>query len=92
MDTYVCGIATLTPLDMLTSKLLANSDRWNDDGVFNRDVIDLAMMSPPLPMLRRLKELHPVKRPCLSSSTRQFQAQQRHRKIERRYVKAESFS
>jgi hypothetical protein len=23
-----CGIATLTPLDMATSKLLANSDRW----------------------------------------------------------------
>lgn len=49
----VCGIATLTPLDMLTSKLLANSDRWNDDGVFNRDVIDLAMMTPSLPMLRK---------------------------------------
>ena len=49
----VCGIATLTPLDMLTSKLLANSDRWNDDGVFSRDVIDLAMMSPSLPLLRR---------------------------------------
>jgi hypothetical protein len=49
----ICGIATLTPLDMLTSKLLANSDRWNDDGVFNRDVIDLAMMSPSLPLLRK---------------------------------------
>jgi len=49
----VCGVATLTPLDMLTSKLLANSDRWNDDGVFSRDVIDLAMMTPSLPMLRK---------------------------------------
>lgn len=49
----VCGIATLTPLDLLTSKLLANSDRWNDDGVFNRDVIDLAMMTPALPLLRK---------------------------------------
>ena len=49
----VCGIATLTPLDMATSKLLANSYRWNDDGVFNRDLIDLAMMSPPLPLLRQ---------------------------------------
>ena len=49
----VCGIATLTPLDMLASKLLANSDRWNDDGVFNRDVIDLAMMCPSLPLLRK---------------------------------------
>jgi hypothetical protein len=49
----VCGIATLTPLDMATSKLLANSDRWKDDGVFSRDVIDLAMMNPALNLLRR---------------------------------------
>ena len=49
----VCGIATLTPLDLLTSKLLANSDRWSDDGVFCRDVIDLAMMAPSLPLLRK---------------------------------------
>lgn len=49
----VCGIATLTPLDMATSKLLANSDRWSDDGVFSRDLIDLAMMSPSLPLLRK---------------------------------------
>jgi hypothetical protein len=48
----VCGIATLTPLDMATSKLLANSDRWNDDGVFSRDLIDLAMMNLSLPLLR----------------------------------------
>lgn len=48
----VRGIATLTPLDMATSKLLANSDRWNDDGVFSRDLIDLAMMSPSLSLLR----------------------------------------
>ena len=49
----VCGIATLTLLDMATSKLLANSDRWNDDGVFSRDVIDLAMMNPALALLRQ---------------------------------------
>jgi hypothetical protein len=48
----VCGIATLTPLDMVTSKLLANADRWPDDGVFSRDLIDLAMMRPSLPLLR----------------------------------------
>ena len=48
----LCGIATLTPLDMATSKLLANSDRGNDDGVFSRDLIDLAMMSPALALLR----------------------------------------
>lgn len=49
----VCGISTLTLLDLATSKLLANSDRWGDDGVFNRDVIDLAMMQSRLPLLRQ---------------------------------------
>jgi hypothetical protein len=49
----VCGISTLTLLDMATSKLLANSDRWRDDSVFSRDVIDLAMMNPSLPLLRK---------------------------------------
>lgn len=48
----ICGVATLTPLDMAASKLLANSDRWADDGVFSRDVIDLAMMKPSLGLLR----------------------------------------
>ncbi len=49
----VCGIPTLTVLDMAASKLLANSDRWGDDGVFSRDLIDLAMMQPRLPLLRQ---------------------------------------
>lgn len=48
----VCGIASLTPRDMAASKLLANSDRWADDSVFSRDLIDLAMMKPSLPLLR----------------------------------------
>lgn len=48
----LCGIATLTPLDLATSKLLANADRQADDGVFSRDVIDLAMMDLRLPVLR----------------------------------------
>lgn len=48
----VCSISTLTRLDMVASKLLANSDRWADDGVFSRDLIDLAMMKPGLPLLR----------------------------------------
>lgn len=49
----VCGVSTLTPLDMATSKLLANADRWSDDGVFSRDVIDLAMQNLSLPLLRQ---------------------------------------
>ena len=48
----ICGVRTLTQLDLATSKMLANSDRQADDGVFSRDLIDLAMMNLPLPALR----------------------------------------
>lgn len=48
----VCGVATLTPLDMAASKLLANADRWRDDAVFSRDLIDLAMLAPSKPLLK----------------------------------------
>jgi len=47
----ICGIATLTPLDMAARKLLANSDRWADDAVASRDLIDLAMMAPSCELL-----------------------------------------
>lgn len=48
----ILGVSTLTPRDMAATKLLANSDRHADDGVFSRDVIDLAMMDLKLPALR----------------------------------------
>ncbi|MDX8386978.1 MAG: nucleotidyl transferase AbiEii/AbiGii toxin family protein [Ghiorsea sp.] len=48
----VCNVPTLTLLDMATSKLLANTDRWADDGAFSRDIIDLALMRPTLALLR----------------------------------------
>lgn len=47
----VCGIPTLSVLDMATSKLLANADRWVDRSTFSRDLIDLAMLAPPQPLL-----------------------------------------
>ena len=40
----VGGIVTLSRIDLVASKILANADRWNDDSVFSRDAIDLAMM------------------------------------------------
>src|SRR5690606_17505702 len=40
----VCGIQTLAPVDLAAEKLLANADRWKDDSVYSRDLIDLAMM------------------------------------------------
>ena len=48
----LCGVATLTPLDMASSKLLANADRWRDDAVLSRDLIDLAMMMPAKKLLK----------------------------------------
>ena len=52
-DDRICGIATLTPPDLVATKLLANSDRWRDDAVLSRDLIDLAMMAPPRKLLRK---------------------------------------
>ena len=52
----LCGVSTLTRLGLAASKLLANSDRQADDGVFSRDVIDLAMMGLPLPTLRAARD------------------------------------
>lgn len=50
-DDRICGVSTLTQLDMVASKLLANSDRWADDSVSSRDLIDLAMMAPSRALL-----------------------------------------
>jgi len=47
----VCGVTSLSRLDLVTSKILANSDRWLDDSVVSRDLIDLAMMQPSRPLL-----------------------------------------
>jgi hypothetical protein len=49
----LCGISTLTAGDLAASKLLANSDRYADEGVFCRDLIDLAMLAMSLPALRQ---------------------------------------
>lgn len=38
----IVGIATLSETDLIAQKLLANSDRHDDPGVFSRDIIDLA--------------------------------------------------
>ncbi|MGQ3050344.1 MAG: nucleotidyl transferase AbiEii/AbiGii toxin family protein [Roseateles sp.] len=49
---FIAGVAGLTPLDLAAGKLLALADRWRDDGVFSRNLIDLAMMQPAKPLLR----------------------------------------
>src|SRR3954462_12261388 len=47
----ICGIQTLAPIDLAAEKLLANADRWADDSVYSRDLIDLAMMRADRPLL-----------------------------------------
>lgn len=47
----ICGIHTLAPIDLAAEKLLANADRWADDAVYSRDVIDLAMLQADRPLL-----------------------------------------
>lgn len=49
----ICGVACATSLDLATTKLLANSDRWADDSTFSRDLIDLAMMHLDRETLKR---------------------------------------
>ena len=40
----ICGVPTLSLVDMFAEKLLANTDRGYDKSIFSRDMIDLAMM------------------------------------------------
>lgn len=40
----IASVAILTETDLLTEKLLANSDRFLDTSTFSRDLIDLAFM------------------------------------------------
>lgn len=49
----LCSISTLTLTDLAASKLLANADRHADDGIFSRDLIDLAMLNLDLARLRQ---------------------------------------
>lgn len=49
----IVGVSTLSRLDLAASKLLAHSDRWRDDSVNSRDLIDLAMMELDSEILRR---------------------------------------
>ena len=41
----VNGMWALTMRDKVATKLMANSDRWADDSVWSRDIIDLAVLA-----------------------------------------------
>lgn len=53
---FVCGVPSLSVLDLATSKLLAHVDRGLDDSTFNRDLLDLAMMEPSAALQRQAVE------------------------------------
>lgn len=53
---FVCGVPSLSALDLATSKLLAHVDRGLDDSTFNRDLVDLAMMEPSAALQRQAVE------------------------------------
>jgi hypothetical protein len=40
----IVGVSTLSQVDMAATKFLANSDRWVDDSIYCRDLIDLSML------------------------------------------------
>jgi hypothetical protein len=49
----ICGVQVLTALDLAAEKLLANADRWPDDAVHSRDLIDLAMQGASKALLEK---------------------------------------
>jgi hypothetical protein len=49
---WICGVPALCELDLAAEKLLANADRWPDDAIYSRDLIDLAMQAAPPKLLR----------------------------------------
>ena len=44
-DERIWGVWTLSHTDRVATKLMANADRWADDSVMSRDMIDLSMLS-----------------------------------------------
>lgn len=58
----IAGVWRLSHGDQVATKLMANSDRWADDSVMSRDLIDLAMLSPdgslPAPALAKARHAY----------------------------------
>lgn len=58
----IAGVWRLSHNDQVATKLMANSDRWADDSVASRDLIDLAMLSPdgslPTPALAKARQAY----------------------------------
>jgi Nucleotidyl transferase AbiEii toxin, Type IV TA system len=76
-------VACLSLSDCFTSKLLANADRFMDDGVVSRDLIDLAVLrlQSPIPQgaLDKAENAYEVLRP-LERAVQRFQERPDYRK------------
>jgi len=46
LENTIEGVWALSDEDLVATKLMANADRYADDAVMSRDLIDLAMMTP----------------------------------------------
>jgi hypothetical protein len=70
-------VACLNQVDRIAEKLLANADRWNDDSVESRDLIDLAMLRLggrwPSAAIAKAETAYPVQ-DALIKAIQRFQA------------------
>ncbi len=71
MDLDWCPVLTLNDVDIAAEKLLANSDRWPDQSVLSRDLIDLAMLRSqgelPAESIAKAEAAYPVIEPLRRS-------------------------
>jgi Nucleotidyl transferase AbiEii toxin, Type IV TA system len=71
IDLDWCPVATLNDVDIVAEKLLANSDRWPDQSVLSRDLIDLAMLRSqgelPAEAIAKAEAAYPVLEPLRRS-------------------------
>jgi hypothetical protein len=75
-------VACLSLNDCFTAKLLANADRYSDDSVESRDLIDLAVLrlhsAIPPEAMRKAEKAYEVMRP-LASAIQRFQQRENYR-------------
>jgi hypothetical protein len=75
-------VACLSIIDCFTSKLLANADRYPDDSVESRDLIDLAVLrlqsELPSESIRKAEKAYEVMRP-LKAAVERFQQREAYR-------------
>ena len=76
------SLPCLSEVDRFAEKLLANADRWNDESIESRDLIDLAVMRAngniPKQSIEKSESAYPVIDP-LEKALRKFRLSERYR-------------